>query len=118
MESGIVENIKYACFGIVGGVILTALIGFKGFAWETAGSAKEMSENMVKEIVTPYVAKECASKFKADPKFAENLEALKAEDDYKRRSFLQDKGDWIPESDIISKYEVSSKCVEELKDVL
>jgi hypothetical protein len=114
-ESKIKEMIKPLLYGAIGGAILTMIIGFAWGGWVTGGTAQER----IDEAVLPLAAEICANNFKADPNFEKNLAALKKEDNWRRDTYIKEKGKWsIMAGDDTSKPGVADACVEKLSDLL
>ncbi len=114
-ESKITEMIKPLLYGAIGGAILAIIIGFAWGGWVTGGSSQER----IDEAVLPLAAEICVNNFKADPDFEKNLAALKKEDDWRRDTYIKEKGKWsVMAGDDTSKSGVAGACVEKLSDLL
>ncbi len=113
-ESKIKEMIKPLLYGAIGGAILTIIIGFAWGGWVTGGTAQER----IDKAVLPLAAEICANNFKTDPNFEKNLAALKKEESWQRRGYIE-KGKWsVMAGDDTSKSGVAEACVEKLSDLL
>ena len=91
-ESKIKEMIKPLLYGVIGGAILTIIIGFYWGGWVTGNTAqtkaKEMAEAAVIDRLTPI----CVAQFNQDPEKAQKLKELKEIDSWKRGEYVRKQG--------------------------
>lgn len=79
-------------FGVIGGFVLTMIVGFAVFDWDTAGTVEEKvaagAEIAVVEALTPL----CVANAMSDLDSAAKLAALKEERSYRQDDFVLDAG--------------------------
>ena len=114
MKSETGGKIKFGVWGLIVGAIVTMIIGFSFGGWATSSTVK----NTVNEALASQAGDYCAASFKADLDYKDNLEKLKAANQWSRSDFIG-KGGWAKtDSDKVPSYAVEKACVAALSDVL
>ena len=110
MEKNQIEKISTGVFGIIAGIALTTLIGFKVFGWKTADSVAEE----LNEALQPLAAQICVGNFKSDPAFDANLVEMTKVSDWRRDGYISE-GTWaIMEGDDSPMNGVALACAKKL----
>lgn len=84
---------KPAMWGVVGGAILAAIIGFTWGGWVTGGTAAASATQRADSAVIAALAPICADRFKNTTDAASNLTALKKIDSWSQGDYVE-KGGW------------------------
>jgi len=84
---------KPAFWGVVGGAVATAIVGFAWGGWVTGGKAESTALQRANNAVVVALAPVCAEKFKLTADVAANLTALKKADSWSQGEFVE-KGGW------------------------
>ena len=84
---------KPALWGVLGGAILVAIIGFKWGGWVTGGTAETDASQRAKAAVVVALAPVCVEKFQRTAEAAANLAVLKKTDSWSQGDFVE-KGGW------------------------
>jgi hypothetical protein len=84
---------KPALWGMVGGAIAAAIIGFTWGGWVTGGRAEADGTRQANAAVVAALAPVCVEKFQRSPDVQANLAALKKVDSWSQGDFIE-KGGW------------------------
>lgn len=84
---------KPALWGIAGGAIAMAIVGFSWGGWVTGGKAETDATQRANAAVVVALAPVCVAKFQGAPEVAANLAALKKVDSWSQGDFVE-KGGW------------------------
>ncbi len=84
---------KPALWGIAGGAVALAIVGFTWGGWVTAGKAETESAERAKTAVVVALAPVCAERFQRATEAEANLAALKKTESWSRGEFVE-KGGW------------------------
>jgi hypothetical protein len=84
---------KPALWGMAGGAVAAAIIGFTWGGWVTGGRAETDSTQRMNAAVVAALAPVCVERFQAAPGMANNLTELKKVDSWSRGEFVE-KGGW------------------------
>ena len=84
---------KPALWGVVGGAILAAIVGFTWGGWVTGGRAEADASRQANAAVVAALAPVCVEKFQRAPEMQANLAALKKADSWSQGDFVE-KGGW------------------------
>jgi aminoglycoside phosphotransferase (APT) family kinase protein len=84
---------KPAVWGMIGGAIAAAIIGFTWGGWVTGGTAETDAKQRADAAVVVALAPVCVERFQRAPDVAANLAALKKTDTWSQSSFIE-KGGW------------------------
>ena len=84
---------KPALWGMAGGAIAAAIIGFTWGGWVTGGRAETDALQRTNAAVVAALAPVCVERFQAAPGMATNLTELKKVDSWSRGEFVE-KGGW------------------------
>jgi alpha/beta superfamily hydrolase len=84
---------KPALWGVVGGAIAMAIVGFSWGGWVTGGTAEAAATKRADTAVVVALAPVCVEKFKHTADVAANLAALKKADSWAQGDFVE-KGGW------------------------
>ena len=84
---------KPAVWGVVGGAIALAIVGFTWGGWVTGGTAESSATQRASSAVVAALAPVCAEKFKNTTEVATNLIALKKTDSWSQGDYVE-KGGW------------------------
>lgn len=84
---------KPVLWGIAGGAIALAIIGFSWGGWVTGAKAESAATTRVNDAVIGALAPVCADKFKVNNEAVANLAALKKVDSWSQGDFVE-KGGW------------------------
>lgn len=87
-----IKWMKTAALGAAAGAAALAIVGFSWGGWMTASTARTMADDQAEEQVVLALAPVCVAKYRADPRGAETLTALKAAQSYNRRQIVMDAG--------------------------
>jgi len=94
---GTVMNIpietKPALWGIVGGAVALAIVGFSWGGWITGGKAEVAAQTRVDDAIVAALAPVCVEKFQRAGEAPANLVALKKVDTWSQGEFVE-KGGW------------------------
>ena len=84
---------KPALWGIAGGAIALAIVGFSWGGWVTGGKAESSTQIRVEDAVVGALAPVCVDRFQRTGDAPANLVALKKVDSWTRGEFVE-KGGW------------------------
>jgi hypothetical protein len=84
---------KPALWGIAGGAIAVAIVGFTWGGWVTGGKAELQASQRANTAVVAALAPICVERFNGAPNVAVNLIALKTADSWSQGEFVE-KGGW------------------------
>ena len=84
---------KPALWGVLGGAILSAIIGFTWGGWVTGGTAESTASQRASSAVVAALAPVCVEKFKSNADAANNMTALKKTDSWSQAEYVE-KGGW------------------------
>ena len=84
---------KPVVWGVVGGAVLTAIVGFTWGGWVTGGTAEMSAAQRANAAVVVALAPVCVERFQRAPEVSANLAALKKADSWSQGDFVE-KGGW------------------------
>jgi len=84
---------KPAIWGVVGGAVALAIVGFTWGGWVTGGKAEASAAQRANTAVVVALAPVCADKFQHSTDVANNLAALKKTESWSQGEFVE-KGGW------------------------
>jgi len=84
---------KPALWGVAGGAIALAIVGFSWGGWVTGGRAEAESTQRANAAVVVALTPVCVEKFRRAPDASANLVALKKVDSWQQGDFVE-KGGW------------------------
>jgi hypothetical protein len=84
---------KPALWGIAGGAVAAAIVGFTWGGWTTGGTAEAGAKQRASTAVVVALAPICAERFQGASDAAANLTALKKVDSWSQGEFVE-KGGW------------------------
>lgn len=84
---------KPAFWGLAGGAIALAIVGFTWGGWVTGGKAEAQASERAKSAVVVALAPICVEKFQRNGEAPANLAALKKTDAWSQGDFVE-KGGW------------------------
>jgi len=84
---------KPALWGIAGGAIVLAIVGFTWGGWVTGGEAQRSAKTLADDAVVTALAPVCVDRFKSASEAPANLVALKKLDAWLQGDFVE-KGGW------------------------
>jgi alpha/beta superfamily hydrolase len=84
---------KPALWGMLGGAIALAVVGFSWGGWVTGGKAEATATDRASAAVVAALAPVCVDRFKHSDNASANLSELKGLDSWKQSEFVQ-KGGW------------------------
>ena len=86
-------EVKPTLWGVVGGAIALAIVGFTWGGWVTGSTAEASATQRANSAVVSALAPICADKFKNTAEAATNLTALKKIDSWAQGDYVE-KGGW------------------------
>jgi hypothetical protein len=84
---------KPALWGMAGGAIVAAIVGFTWGGWVTGGRAEADATRQADAAVVAALAPVCVERFERGPDAQANLAALKKADSWSQGDFIE-KGGW------------------------
>ena len=84
---------KPALWGIVGGAVAMAIVGFTWGGWVTGGKSELAASQRADSAVVAALAPICVERFNGAPDTAANLVALRKADSWSQGEFVE-KGGW------------------------
>jgi hypothetical protein len=84
---------KPALWGVAGGAVAMAIVGFGWGGWTTAGTAEANTKVRVNDAIVAALAPVCVDKFQHATDASANLVALKKVDKWSQGDFIE-KGGW------------------------
>jgi hypothetical protein len=84
---------KPALWGVAGGAIALAIVGFSWGGWVTGGKAEADATQRANAAVVVALAPVCVERFQRAPDVSANLAALKKVDSWSQGEFVE-KGGW------------------------
>jgi len=84
---------KPVAWGIAGGAVLAAIVGFTWGGWVTGGKAEAEATQRANAAVVVALAPVCVERFQRAPEVSANLAALKKVDSWSQGEFVE-KGGW------------------------
>ena len=84
---------KPALWGVAGGAVLAAIVGFTWGGWVTGGKAEADATQRASAAVVVALAPVCVERFQRAPEMSANLAALKKVDSWSQGDFVE-KGGW------------------------
>jgi hypothetical protein len=111
MKAESAAKIKYGIWGLIGGAVITMILGFAWGGWTTAGTAHGMTE---KAVVATQAAI-CVAQFVKQPNHESKLKEFEEASSWTRGDFVE-KGGWdrMPGQDKASP-DVARACAEGLE---
>lgn len=101
-------------WSIVGGAVLTVILGFTWGGWVTTGRANVMRDTAVRDAKADLVAGVCVHNFVTAGDAADNLKTLKAKSTWQRSDFIKE-GGWTKIAGIDDTVtNAASACAEQL----
>ena len=82
-------KIKYGVWGLIGGAVITMIVGFAMGGWTTSSTTKAMTE---KAVVASQAAV-CVAQFVKQPNYEAKLKEFEEVSSWARGEFIE-KGDW------------------------
>jgi hypothetical protein len=106
---------KPAIWGVIGGAIAMAIVGFTWGGWVTSARAESDAMQRSNAAVVAALAPVCAQRFNAAPAAANNLVELKKVDSWSRSDFVE-KGGWatLPGKDAADKQSAIARACAEI----
>jgi len=86
-------EVKPTLWGIAGGAVVMAIVGFTWGGWVTGGKAELAATQRANTAVVAALAPICVERFKGAPDMAVNLVALRTADSWSQGEFVE-KGGW------------------------
>jgi hypothetical protein len=106
-----IEKFKVGIWGVIGGAIITMMIGFYWGGWETASSAQKMNE----DAVLKSQATICVAQFMGGVKYKENIAEFQKLEGYAKSGFIANGGwDRMP-GEKEANFGVKQACAEGLE---
>ena len=87
------DSLKRLLQGAAGGAVVTMIVGFTWGGWTLQSKAQKLSDEKAETAVVAALTPICVDKFKQAADAKTTLAALKAEDTWKRDTFIS-KGGW------------------------
>ncbi len=84
---------KPALWGMAGGAIAAAIVGFTWGGWVTGGKAETTAKQQADAAVVSALAPVCVERFQRGPDVAANLAQLKQTESWSQGGFIE-KGGW------------------------
>src|SRR4029434_8075415 len=84
---------KPVLWGVAGGAVLAAIVGFTWGGWVTGGTAEMSAAQRANAAVVLALAPVCVERFQRAPEVSANLAALKKADSWSQGDFVE-KGGW------------------------
>ena len=88
------EETKPALWGVVGGAIAAAIVGFTWGGWVTGSTSEANASTRANNAVVVALAPVCVERFQRAPDVTNNLAALKKIDSWSQGDFVE-KGGWV-----------------------
>jgi hypothetical protein len=108
------QNVKPAAWGMVGGAIAMAIIGFWGLGWTTAASADRLGQSRADAAVATALVPYCVSKAQLDPDGAKLTKFRTEQSSWTRNQIVRDSG-WATMSGMTSPDSaLANACAEKL----
>ena len=106
--------LKPAVWGVIGGSVVTMIVGFSWMGWVLGGTAERMAVERANSAVIIALTPSCVASFMQQPNAAEKLAAFRKIDSWKQREFVEDGGWATPRGDKTPHSGVANACAEEL----
>jgi hypothetical protein len=106
------KDTMLALWGVVGGGIILAIIGFGWGGWVTGSTAQNMAEELAQKAVVSRLAPICVEQFSRDSEKDQKLKQLKETSSWERGDYVEIQG-WATmpgEKEADSK--IAGKCAE------
>ena len=111
------EKIKLGSWSAIGGAVVLAIIGFTWGGWVSAGTAREMAEEMAGEAVVDRLTPICVAQFNQDPEKDQKLKELKETDSWKRDGYVEKQGWATIPGEKKAESKVADKCAQQLAQI-
>ncbi len=111
------ESLKRLLQGFALGAVVAVTVGFNWGGWTLGSTAAKQTETGISNAVVAALAPICVQNFQSDVAAVANLDALKAESSYKRKSTLEKAG-WATFSGAEDPTPgVAKECAEQLSEL-
>lgn len=106
--------LKPAIWGVIGGAVVTMIIGFSWMGWVLGGTADRMAVERANSAVIVALTPACVARFMQQPDAAVKLVEFQQIDSWKQRQFVEEGGWATPRGDKTPNSGVANACAEEL----
>ncbi len=104
-------------WGVAGGAIVLAIIGFAWGGWVTGGTAQNMAEQKAENAVVGRLAPICVEQFNQVSEKDQKLKELKETDSWKRGDYVDKQGWATMPGEKEPDRQVAAKCADMLMQV-
>ena len=92
MKEEIKEKIKTGVWGVIGGGIITMIIGFGWGGWVLGSNSLDIGEEMAQTAVRDRLTPICVAQFNQDPQKDEKLKILKEKNNWEQDDYVKEQG--------------------------
>ena len=92
MKEVIKEKIKTGIWGVIGGGIITMIIGFGWGGWVLGSNSLDIGEEMAQTAVLDRLTPICVAQFNQDPQKDEKLKILKEKNNWEQDDYVKEQG--------------------------
>jgi hypothetical protein len=108
------EKIKTTSWGVVGGALVTAYVGFNLAGWMTDGSAKALAKETATTAVVERLGTICVAQFNRDNAKGQKLIEMKGKDAWDTGRYIETQSWAIMPGEDKAEYGVSDACAKQL----
>ena len=106
--------LKPAVWGVIGGSVVTMIVGFSWMGWVGGGTAERMAMERANSAVIVALTPSCVANFMQQPNAAVKLAELKKIDSWRQRQFVEEGGWATPRGDKTPNSGLANACAEQL----
>ena len=92
MKEVIKDKIKTGVWGVIGGGIITMIIGFGWGGWVLGSNSLDIGEEMAQAAVLDRLTPICVAQFNQDPQRDEKLKILKEKNNWEQDDYVKEQG--------------------------
>ncbi len=86
------KKLKTTIWGVIGGSIITMIIGFSWGGWVLGSTSLDLGEKMAQAAVTERLTPICVGQFNLDPKKVEKLKILNEKGSWEGDDYIMEQG--------------------------
>lgn len=106
--------LKPAVWGVIGGAVVTMIVGFSWMGWVLGSTAERMALERANAAVIVALTPSCVARFMEQPDAAVKLLEFQEISSWRQRQFVEDGGWATPRGDTTPHSGVANACAETL----
>src|SRR5690606_7536758 len=110
------ETVTRLIQGVVGGAVITMLVGFTWGGWTLGSTAEKMAQERATAAVVDVLAPACVQRFQQQPDLAAQWAAFKEVSSWQRDAYIEKLGFATPIGSKTANEQAAEKCASMLSD--